>query len=335
MAQDNQEKNRDGLNYEDFRARLAMEQFTGQQNGPMKLRLDLLESFLRATGNSQSQSQPPPLSQPQSQPQSQWSQRQSQHQNSQGRRFEKRDPIAEIKPLKQLSYWESNQLDAAWQFKPGTLTIVDLSCPFVDENAACALFSICLELFLEDRSSSGRILALDEAHKVCFDLDLEIPLTNGCQFLTGSTGAIGFTEELLQVIRQQRHLGTRVVIATQEPTISPRLLELCNFTIVHRFQSPGWFKALQSHLAGASSIFGEENNELGIVAPGKRIADIFEQIVNLQCGQALLFAPSAIVGFVLAPSGNEIHPVKLGMKTLRIGTRQRLTADGGQSIMAE
>ena len=48
----------------------------------------------------------------------------------------------------------------------GTLTIVDLSCPFVNENSACALFSICLSLFLQRRSTSGRIIALDEAHKV-------------------------------------------------------------------------------------------------------------------------------------------------------------------------
>lgn len=53
-----------------------------------------------------------------------------------------------------------------WSFKPGTLTIVDLSCPFVDESAACAMFNICLALFLESREKAGLIVALDEAHKV-------------------------------------------------------------------------------------------------------------------------------------------------------------------------
>ena len=53
-----------------------------------------------------------------------------------------------------------------WSFRPGSLTIVDLSCPFVDESAACAMFNICLALFLEDRKEAGRIVALDEAHKV-------------------------------------------------------------------------------------------------------------------------------------------------------------------------
>ena len=54
----------------------------------------------------------------------------------------------------------------AWKFEPGTLTIIDLSGPFVDESAACTLFSICLDLFLENRDRAGRIVALDEAHKV-------------------------------------------------------------------------------------------------------------------------------------------------------------------------
>ncbi len=53
-----------------------------------------------------------------------------------------------------------------WDFKAGELTIVDLSCPFVEEGAACALFNICLSLFLEGRQEVGRLVALDEAHKV-------------------------------------------------------------------------------------------------------------------------------------------------------------------------
>lgn len=50
---------------------------------------------------------------------------------------------------------------------PGSLTIVDLTDPFVDPASACVLFDICLALFLEDRSGVGKVVALDEAHKVC------------------------------------------------------------------------------------------------------------------------------------------------------------------------
>ena len=55
-----------------------------------------------------------------------------------------------------------------WDFKAGELTIVDLSCPFIEEGAACALFNICLSLFLEGRQNVGRLVALDEAHKVSY-----------------------------------------------------------------------------------------------------------------------------------------------------------------------
>ena len=49
------------------------------------------------------------------------------------------------------------------------LTIVDLSCPFVDASAACVLFNICIGLFLSASSpeSIGKVIAVDEAHKVC------------------------------------------------------------------------------------------------------------------------------------------------------------------------
>ena len=56
--------------------------------------------------------------------------------------------------------------EGIWTFQPGSLTIVDLSCPFVDESAACAMFNICLAIFLEEREKASRIVALDEAHKV-------------------------------------------------------------------------------------------------------------------------------------------------------------------------
>jgi len=55
---------------------------------------------------------------------------------------------------------------------PQELTIVDLSCPFVDASAACVLFNICIGLFLSASSpeSIGKVIAVDEAHKVCAGL---------------------------------------------------------------------------------------------------------------------------------------------------------------------
>ena len=67
-----------------------------------------------------------------------------------------------------------------------------------------------------------------------------------------SPAAQKLTESLITAVRLQRHLACRVIIATQEPTISPRLLDLCSFTLVHRFTSPDWLKVLRNHLAAAS-----------------------------------------------------------------------------------
>ncbi len=215
---------------------------------------------------------------------------------------------------------------------------------------ACSLFGICLSLFLEQTTDIGRIVALDEAHK----------------FMTNSAECAALTESLLSVIRLQRHLGTRVVISTQEPTISPRLLDLCSVTIVHRFTSPNWLNTLMKHLAGASSCMdglnesgqvkhvepeqdgGQEQDKStysGIrplslttakVAPG-----LFREIVSLKTGEALMFAPNAVIGIHQTIAGDgtarkvKTVPELLGPGVLKIRMRQRITEDGGASIMAE
>ena len=69
--------------------------------------------------------------------------------------------------------------------------------------------------------------------------------------MNGTAASEVFTQSLLTVIREQRHKGARVIIATQEPTISPKLLDLCSMTFVHRFTSPEWLETLKKHLAAA------------------------------------------------------------------------------------
>ncbi|KAH0559631.1 hypothetical protein GP486_003854 [Trichoglossum hirsutum] len=204
----------------------------------------------------------------------------------------------------------------AWDFQPGTLTIVDLSCPFVDEKTACMMFDVCLSVFLEQNSKVGKMVVLDEAHK----------------FMSQSSSANRLTQSLLSVIRLQRHLATRVVIATQEPTISPKILDLCSMAIVHRFTSPQWLQAISSHLAGAAVT--DDDLET------RRLKRIFQRIVGLNVGEALLFSPSAITS-VAEESYDETGVRKkgrflerLGVGYLKMRVRKRLTTDGGRSIMA-
>ena len=51
-------------------------------------------------------------------------------------------------------------------FKEGRVTIIDLTDPFINTSAASALFDIALSLYLETSIPSGKLLVLDEAHKV-------------------------------------------------------------------------------------------------------------------------------------------------------------------------
>ena len=97
----------DGFDYSEFKRRLDKSPLTRSQQGPLRQRLDLLESFLITDDSVPS-----------------------------------------------------------WTFESGGVTIIDLSCPFVDANMACMLFNIGIRLYLESGLTTGKVIAIDEAHKV-------------------------------------------------------------------------------------------------------------------------------------------------------------------------
>ena len=143
--------------------------------------------------------------------------------------------------------------------------------------------------------------------------------------MTTTTSALRFTETLLRTIRTERHLGTRVLISTQEPTISGKLLDLCTLTLVHRFQSPEWLAFLKAHIAAA----GEEPTR-----------ELMARIVGLDSGEGLLFATNGMVavdeGDMTENGGGETKTAleKLGLRYLKVKIRKRVTADGGKSVLA-
>ncbi|TAQ89213.1 hypothetical protein B7494_g2439 [Chlorociboria aeruginascens] len=209
-------------------------------------------------------------------------------------------------------YKKSRSGDAGpFSGKPGTVTIIDLSCPFIDEAAACSLFDICLALFKENTPKNiGKVIALDEAHKYMSEND------------TANT----FTQSLLNDIRYQRHNGTRIIISTQEPTISPKLLDLCSLTIVHRFTSPRWMAMLKNHLAGASTAMLGGEGEASA-------QELFKKIVTLSVGEGLVFCPSAALR--VKAEGKGIGDIeKMGLRWVQVRVRKRLTTDGGRSVLA-
>jgi hypothetical protein len=193
------------------------------------------------------------------------------------------------------------------------------------------------------------------------------------QYMTGNASAAKFTEALLSTIRLQRHIGVRVVISTQEPTISGKLLDLCTSILIHKFHSPEWLSFLKSHLAGA----GHEDR-----------VKLMARIVELDSGEAFLFSPSSITtphdgegsgltdginGLAIKSDGiksEELENVayvrdegyldieredemengmengksslsngkvrlrKFGLRYMKVKIRKRVTADGGKSVLA-
>ncbi|KAF9451629.1 hypothetical protein P691DRAFT_807247 [Macrolepiota fuliginosa MF-IS2] len=197
------------------------------------------------------------------------------------------------------------------RFAPGQLTIIDLSDPFIDADSACGVFNIVSRLFTRAEMDVGKVLVIDEAHK----------------YLSNAVGSSELTQRILSIIRQQRHLGMRVIISTQEPTILPPvIIDLCTVIILHRFQSPAWWDHIVKHVSADFSL-----------------GDAFDQVVRLQTGQSVVFAPSGIGKFkgqrsngdeTSATADNNSGLRLFGRRYLICQTRKRLTKDGGASILA-
>lgn len=181
------------------------------------------------------------------------------------------------------------------QFRQGEITIIDLSDPFVTPHTACILFKLCLERFMQSRAL-GKMVVLDEAHKYMLD----------------NPGSKSLTKYLETLIRLQRHKGARVVISTQEPTVSTDLIALCSVTIIHRFTSPAWYAALKKHINAM-------DNDRATM----------QQIEGLETGEALVYSPNTVLG------KNEDGSIRKATgRLLKLNVRMRVTCDGGESIMA-
>jgi DNA helicase HerA-like ATPase len=132
------------------------------------------------------------------------------------------------------------------------------------------------------------------------------------QYMLDNPGSKVLSNYLATLIRLQRHKGVRVVISTQEPTVSTDLIALCSVTVIHRFTSPAWYSALMKHISAM------DNHK-----------DIMREIEGLKTGAALVYAPNAVLG---KDNGGKV--IKATGRLLRVDVRSRITRDGGESIMA-
>lgn len=122
--------------------------------------------------------------------------------------------------------------------KPGRLIIVDLRDEFIEKREALSLFLILLQLFADakfDGKAFNKLVVFDEAHKYIDDPEL-----------------IG---NVVEIIREMRHKGTSILLASQDPSSVPvKMIELSTQIILHKFNSPAWLRHIQKANAALASL---------------------------------------------------------------------------------
>lgn len=171
--------------------------------------------------------------------------------------------------------------------RPGRLIIVDLRDEFIEKDDALGLFVIMLNIFSGVKVYNGKgfnkFIVFDEAHKYMNNKDL--------------------TSTIVTAIREMRHKGVSMMIASQDPMSLPTdIIELSSVMLLHRFNSPQWVKHVQHSITQLQNLTASDMASLGT-------------------GEAYLWATKA------TDKGVTNRPVK-------ISTRPRVTKHGGDTMKA-
>lgn len=172
--------------------------------------------------------------------------------------------------------------------RPGRLIIVDLRDEFIVKDEALGLFVIMLNIFsgvkVYNEKPFNKFIVFDEAHKYMDNKDL--------------------TNNIVTAIREMRHKGVSIMIASQDPPSLPNeIIELSSVVLLHKFNSPQWLKHIQKSINQLGNLSA---NDLSMLKPGE--------------------------GFLWSSKATEIgitnNPVK-------ISTRPRFTKHGGATLKAD
>ncbi len=171
--------------------------------------------------------------------------------------------------------------------KPGRMIIVDLRDEFIVKDEALGLFVIMLNIFSSVKSVDGvhfnKFIVFDEAHKYMDNKEL--------------------TGNIVDAIREMRHKGVNIMIASQDPPSLPNeIIELSSIVLLHKFNSPQWLKHIQKSVTQLSSLSPSDMS-------------------SLLPGEGFLWATRATDRGILS-------------SPLKISTRPRVTKHGGTTIQA-
>jgi DNA phosphorothioation-dependent restriction protein DptH len=171
--------------------------------------------------------------------------------------------------------------------KPGRLVIVDLRDEFIVKDEALGLFVIMLNIFSGVKTYNNKhfnkFIVFDEAHKYMDNKDL--------------------TNNIVTAIREMRHKGVSIMIASQDPPSLPNeIIELSSIVLLHKFNSPQWLKHIQKSL---TQLNGLTAADMSVLKPGE--------------------------GFLWASKASE---QSITTKPVKISTRPRVTNHGGATKKA-
>lgn len=156
--------------------------------------------------------------------------------------------------MQRLSFAEEyidDSLKLGSLLKPGRLIIVDLRDEFIDKDDALGLFVIMLNIFAgvkryEDKPFN-KFIVFDEAHKYMDNKDL--------------------TNTIVTAIREMRHKGVSLMIASQDPMSLPtEIIELSSVMLLHKFNSPQWVKHVQKSITQLQSL---SSSDMAALVPGE------------------------------------------------------------------
>eukprot|EP00479_Gromia_sphaerica_P014699 TRINITY_DN891_c0_g1_i1.p1 TRINITY_DN891_c0_g1~~TRINITY_DN891_c0_g1_i1.p1 ORF type:complete len:200 (+),score=35.27 TRINITY_DN891_c0_g1_i1:604-1203(+) len=189
---------------------------------------------------------------------------------------------------KMAPYWAGYTIESL--FKPGVLLVADLTDALIDQRDANRVFQVVVGLFMKSVSQDvGKLIVFDEAHK----------------YLSTEIGDL--CDDIVTLVRQMRHNGTRIVVSTQSPHVLHReLFELSSFVVLHRFTSPDWFNYLSNKM--------------------RLPEDAQDEISSLETGNALVFCSQSDIG-------KFSDGAMIEKDLFRVLIRPRLTQDCGQSVL--
>lgn len=170
--------------------------------------------------------------------------------------------------------------------RPGRLIIVDLRDEYIEKDEALGLFVVMMEIFSEalfEGKQFNKLVVFDEAHKYIESDDL--------------------VSGLIEVVREMRHKGTSILVASQDPPSVPvSLIELSSQIILHKFNSPAWLK----HIQKANAALGDLSSD---------------KMSSLKAGEAYVWSSKA-------------SDEAFSRSAIRIRCRPRVTAHGGATKTA-